>query len=899
MIEQPYLQSVRAVLHGLRVRVDVGVRGTDVAPRRARWGSNEMLQAQGRPWWLLFFDRFRDVLIVTLVGAAVLSVVLGRLGDAVIIGTAILLDALLSFAQVWRTERTLAKLRERVQLVATVLRDGRLKRVPAKELVLGDVIEVRAGERVPADSRVIEAAGLRAREATLTGEADDLEKTPAALATRTPMSGRRNMLFQGTAVTNGVGRAVVTAVGNRTEFGKIAQVLRRERSPDSPLRRKLQHVGVHIGLGILAAVLLLVITGLFLGRGPRETFLTAVTLVVSAIPEDLTMILTIALTVGVGRILRHGGVVRNLGSAETLGAATVICADKTGTLTRGKMSGRGLLHLQGARLLADERPRGPWQEMALTALALTSDAYGLADGQLRGSATEQAALLFAERAGFTKQGLRARWRQRDVLSFNPRWKYRATLHDHPTRPERVIFVLGAPEELLARSYQSLNASFEATGMTAARAVRLRRRIDALAAAGDRLLGVAVRRHFAGREITHDDITDLLFLGVLAIEDPVREDVAEVLQTTLAAGVEVKIVTGDHGATARSVARAVGLTAAEDAVLTSTAIEDLSDIELQEAVETTRIFARVTPLDKQRIVRALQQGGHVVAMTGDGVNDAVALRSADIGVAMGSGKDIAKEAADLVLLDDSFRTITAAVREGRVLRDNVRKVITFLLATNMAEVVIFFVSLVLRLPLPLLPAQILWVNLVTDGTSDIALSLEPAESTVMRRRPDNPAAALLGKALYLQTLLAGVVITIFTMGLYWYLLRRAGANLPYARTMAFTFLSFASLLSVWSFRSLQEPMLKRTLLGNPWVPVSLIVSGTLQLLALYLPGLQRFFDTVPLTADDWLLIIFLAVPAVLLVDMRKVFCPYRPPAALTMQRYGTAHRRRTLASSVVP
>ncbi|PIT98120.1 MAG: hypothetical protein COT71_02365 [Candidatus Andersenbacteria bacterium CG10_big_fil_rev_8_21_14_0_10_54_11] len=877
MIQEAYLQTTGEVLQRLRVRQDVGVPVRQTAWRRETFGSNVLPMQGGTPLWLLFLDRFRDVLMIILLFALAVSLLLGRYGDAGIIGAALLLDVLLSFAQVWRTEHTLARLREYVQPEATVLRDGKLLRVPSSDLVVGDIIEVRAGEHVPADARVLTATGLTLREATLTGEAGDREKTMAALHTRTPVAGRRNMLFLGTTVTNGSGLAAVTAVGTRTEFGNIAQVLKTERSPDSPLRRKLQKVGFIIGGGIIGVVFLLVVTGLLLGRNPATTLLTAITLVVSAIPEDLTMILTIALTVGVRRILKQRGIVRDLRSGETLGAATVICMDKTGTLTTGTMEPERMLHLQGATLAAGERPQTPWQELACVGLALASDVRRNADGSWRGAATERAAAVFAERAGFDREQLTAAWRQRDVLSFSSRWKYRASLHDHPTQGTQTLFVLGAPEAVLARSSASLNERFEAVSLTASRAARLRRRIDSLAAGGARLLAMGVRRHITLGEITHDDVRELTFAGVLVITDPVRFDVATALAATMAAGIDIKIVTGDHPATAQTVARAVGLTAGTESVLTSERIEAMSDRELGNTVETVRIFARVTPLDKQRIVRALQAKGHVVAMTGDGVNDAVALRSADIGVAMGSGKDLAKEAADLVLLDDSFTTIAAAVREGRILRDNVRKVIAFLLSTNIAEVAIFFASLVLRLPLPLLPAQILWVNLVTDGTSDIALSLEPAERDVMRHMPEDPAAFLLGRRLWTHMAVAGAVMTAATMGIYWYALRIMHTDLALARTIAFMFISFASLLSVWSFRSLTESIFRRGLFGNPWVLASTVLSVGLQLLAVYVPPLQQFFGTVRLTAAHWVLIAGLAVITVLLIDARKLFLPYEQKA----------------------
>jgi Ca2+-transporting ATPase len=431
-------------------------------------------------------------------------------------------------------------------------------------------------------------------------------------------------------------------------------------------------------------------------------------------------------------------------------------------------------------------------------------------------------------------------------------------------------VVGAPDILLTRSSRVLNAQDEPIAITSEKRFELAERLQQHAALGQRLVGVAVRRNVSLDRIQHEDIGDLLFLGVLGITDPVRADVPGVVAQTLSAGIAVKLITGDHPQTAAAIARTVGLPAEE--VITSDDLDHLNDEELRQVLQTTSVFARITPLDKQRIVRALQDQGEVVAMTGDGINDAVALKSADIGVAMGSGKDIAKQAADLVLLDDSFATIVAAVYEGRVLRDNLRKVIAFLLATNSAEVAIFFVSLVTGLPLPLLPAQILWINLVTDGTSDIALSLEPGERDVMQRKPEDPRAPLISAQLLGQIVFAGLVVTAGAMALYWHALSVRGIDLTHARTLTFTFVSVASLLSVWSFRSLRESLWRRGLWGNTWVPVSLGVSLSLQLLAIYVPPLQRFFDTVPLNRQDWLCIIVAALITLIIMDFRKTLLP---------------------------
>lgn len=873
---EPYLLSAEDVLRHFKVNAAVGLADQEVVRRQRHYGRN-VIPTDDR-WHLLklFLERLRDPLILILLAAAVVSLLARRYEDASIIAVALLLDVILSFGQVLRTERTLARLSAEVSDTVSVIRQGVSQIVPVESLVPGDIIEVRAGERVPVDARVTAAHGLFTYDGLLTGEPRDIPKTVGRLPSKVALSGQHNMIFSGTTVVAGSGVGVVTATGLATQFGKIAHMLRVEKSPPSPLRRKLTRQGLTTAWVIVAAVVVLSVIGLWQGKPLLETGRLAITLVVSAIPEDLTLILTVALTVAVARILRQRGVVRDLSSGETLGAATVICTDKTGTLTEGTMRAVGLNFLQGDLLVPEEHlGKDGWHRLAVTGLIVSSAAYrrqGTAQGEFLGSATERAALAFAENVGVSIESTRQQWRRLDEIPFDPKWKYRAALVLHPTQSARMVFVTGAPEVILERSSYALNEQRELEALTAERRSQLRGIFDEMAGREQRLLAVAMRRKAVGPHLRHAQVNDLSLLGVLMIQDPVRPDVAQAIRETRQAGVAVKLVTGDLSATAVAVARRVGLSVPEEARLSGELMHEMSDAELMKRLPEVTVFSRVEPLDKQRIIRLLQKSGQVVAMTGDGVNDAVALKSADIGVAMGSGADIAKDAADLVLLDNSLATIVAAIREGRVLRDNVRRVILFLLSTNAAEVAIFFGSLLLGLPLPLLPAQILWINLVTDGTSDLALSLERGERDVMQRLPEDPKAPLVSRRLYAHLVLAGVILTVATLALYWYLLRVAHAYLPYAQTMAFSFLAVASLLSVWSFRSLSESIVKRGLTQNIFVPISAVGSFGLHLLAIYVPSFQKFFQTVPLSLKDWLLIGGLGIITTLLIDLRKWLLP---------------------------
>lgn len=868
-----HLTHIAEIERELMVEKARGLSEKEVKKRLDKYGGNFIPSDKRRPYIALYLDRFKDLLVMVLVLSAVASIILGRSGDAVLIGIVIVIDATLSFTQVLRTENTLRKLREQLQPTAVVVREGRSQQVDASKLVPGDIIEVRAGERVPADARIFEARSLKVQEAALTGESDDNEKNSVVLKKRTPVSSRRNMLYMGTLVTDGSGLAIVTATGVSSEIGKIAQVLKVSKSPKSLLSRQLNRTGLQIGTGVIVAIGVLVMAGITAGQGWLETIVTAITLTVSAIPEDLTMILTIALTVGVAKILRHQGVVRELSSAETLGSATVICTDKTGTITYGNMTASKIDLLNGTTVESGSQINNHWYRLALTGLVLANDAHRASqDGDQAnyiGTATERAALAFAELGGTRQSETRSTWRQRDDISFNRQWKYRATLNDHPSQPVRYLFVNGAPESLLEKSSYWITSNGDEAKIDAKDRFELEQRIENMAAAGKRLLGIAVKRNVLATEVDQSDINELLMLGVLVIDDPARKGVTAVIKQARDAGIKIILITGDHLETAKSVARDVGIMEADDVLLTSDDIQKMTDVELTDVLNATTVIARATPIDKQRVIKALQRQGHVVAMTGDGINDAVALKSADIGVAMGSGKDIAKEAADLVLLDDKFETIVEAIKEGRILRDNIKKVLAFLLSTNAAEVAIFFVSLVLGMPLPLLPAQILWINLVTDGTADIALSLEPQERDVMKRKPLDPEAKLLNAEMIYHIVTTGAIVTAMTMGLYVYLLQVGHQDLTYIRTMTFTLISFISLLSVWSFRSLKDSIGRRGLWGNKWVLVSLLASAGLHLLAIYVPRMQAIFNTVPLTGRDWSLIIALSLIAVMLIDLRKI------------------------------
>ncbi len=873
-IADAYLKTAPEVLRELRVIPTQGLSSAEATRRAQRLGTNYIPQPKSHTALRIVVERLRDPLVLILIVAATLSYLLGHIGDVVIISVVVIVGSILAYIQVARSERALTRINKHVAPTTTVIRDSRLQKLNPDNLVIGDVITLESGENIPADARILEAQGLSVNESTLTGESADSPKVTHRLASRTPLANRHNMLYRGTVIQSGTARAVITATGTHTEFGRIVQLLKTATPPPSPLQRNLAAIARTIGIGILLAVGAIAAIDYSRGVPILETLRTAVTLAVSVVPENLTIILTITFTIGAIRILKRRGAVRQLTALETLGAATVICTDKTGTLTRGEMTATGFDFLEGTTVNENKLPKNPLHTLALTSLALATDARPASasqtDGHYFGSPTEQTALAFVEKLGLNQTKLLAEWRQLDALAFGANWKYRASLRAHPHQASHVLFVNGAPDILLDASSHALNEHGEVKPLTSAWRHQLQQKISEHAERGERLLAVTVNRHFNRKDITHGDIQNLTFLGVLVIKDPPRPEVAEAIRQTLSAGISVKLVTGDHTATARAIARAVGLPATADTICSGSELAEMNDEELAATIKTATIFARVTPVDKQRLVRLLQQQGNVVAMTGDGVNDAVALKAADIGIAMGSGKDVTREAADLVLLDDNFVTIVSAIRQGRVVRDNIRKIIAFLLSTNAAEIAIFALSLLTRLPFPLLPAQILWINLVTDGTSDIALALEPDEHNVMHRRPEDPTSPLLSRHHFISMIFCGTVLTMATFGLYWYLLEVADAPLAYARTMAFAMLATGSLISVWTWRSFSENLMQRGLFSNKWLPLSAGFSFLLQVAAIYVPLFRTFFQTVPLSLKDWSLVIILALVALLICELRKLW-----------------------------
>lgn len=872
-----------------------GLSEAEAAERLGRFGPNRLPEGRPPSWWRIFFAQFQDFMVLLLLAATGVSLLLGETSDALVILAILLLNALLGTYQEARAERSLALLKALTAPQARVLRDGRERLVAAEQVVPGDLLLLEAGDRVGADARLVEAAALEADESMLTGESHPVAKRAAdGLAVDVLPGERSNMVYQGTVLTRGRGRAVVVATGLATEMGAIAGLMSESGPAQTPLEERLDRLGRWIVAACLSVAAATTLLGIARGYAPYEMFLAGVGLAVAAIPEGLPAVVTITLAVGVQRMIRRNAVVRHLPAVETLGTATVICSDKTGTLTRNEMSVREVRWPGGSCLVegvgydpapaaARLRLEGRGGEGALRRLALAgllaSDARlarGPGGWTVEGDPTEGALVALAGRAGLDPEGSRRLWSRLAELPFEAERRAMSALVRRPAgggpeawpappghaAGEAVLVVKGAPDRLLEASLHVLEGE-RPRPLTEPLRERFAREADEMAARALRVLALAYRPAAAAREVRPEDESGLVFLGLVGMIDPPRPESVPAVAECREAGIRVTMITGDHPATALAVAREVGIAESPEQVVLGRELELLTERQLERRLREARVFARVSPAHKLRIVRALQRQGEVVAMTGDGVNDAPAVRQADIGVAMGrSGTEVTREAADLVLADDDFATIVAAVREGRAIYDNVRRSVRYLLACNTGELLAMFGGTLLALPLPLTAAQILFVNLVTDGLPAVALSLEPPEGDVMRRPPRPPRESLFARGLGRKVLERGLFIGLATLAVFaaaWWQHR----DLALARTLATATLVLTQLIHAVEVRTEEKPFWEAGVASNPVLWAGVASSFAALLLVVYLPWAARAFGMVAPPPRAWLPVLLACLAALLL------------------------------------
>jgi Ca2+-transporting ATPase len=834
--------DAQSALERLAVDPQRGLSAAEAAGRLAQHGPNLLREGRRRSPWRILLDQFSDFMIVVLMAAAVLSGIVGDMADTLAILAILLLNAVIGFTQEYRAEQAMAALRRIAAPSATLLREGRRQVIAAGELVPGDIVLLEAGNVVPADLRLVEAVRMRVEEAALTGESVPVDKDAALqVEADAALGDRRNMAFKGTVVTYGRGSGVVIATGMATELGRIAALLAAGEAVKTPLQKRLMAFGKRLAVAVLAICAIVFVSGLMRGEAPVLMLLTAVSLAVAAIPEALPAVVTIALALGAYRMVEHQALMRRLPSVETLGSITYICSDKTGTLTENRMRVETCL-IEG-RSVAPEQASGAVADRLFTAMALCNDAVG-DDGGVAGDPTEIALYTAAQRAGFSRHGLEQAMPRRAELPFDSTRMRMTTFH--AAADGVTAYTKGAPESVLPRCTAALAAG---GGVGPIDHAALEAQAAAMAADGLRVLAVACRRWQDIPDLNAPESVEagLQFVGLVGLIDPPRAEAAAAVATCRSAGITPVMITGDHPATARAIARRLGILDGEGAVVTGRELDALDDAALGARVLDARVYARVDPAQKIRVVEALQARGQFVAMTGDGVNDAPALKRADIGVSMGrGGTDVAREASDMVLLDDNFATIVAAVRGGRRIYDNIRRFIKYVLTTNLAEVLLIFIAPFLGLPLPLLPLHILWVNLVTDGLPGLALTVEPAEPGIMQRPPRPPGETMFAHGVWQHILWVGCLMSALVLGLqHW----GVSAGLEHWQTMVFTALTFVQLAHVMAIRSDRESLFTVGVLTNRPMVIAVVLTVILQLLLIYVPALNRVFDTAPLTLPE--------------------------------------------------
>jgi Ca2+-transporting ATPase len=854
-----------------------GLTKAEAAARLEQYGANELVERGGRTPLQILWEQLTATMVLILIAAAVVAGLLGDYKNTISILAIVALYALLGFSQEYRAEKAIAALKKMSVPNVRVLRDGNLQEVPAHDLVPGDVIQLETGNVLPADLRLLEAVNLRVQEAALTGESEPIEKHTAALSSNElPIGDRRNMGYMGTIVTQGRGLALVIATGMQTELGKIAELIQQVKQENTPLQRRLDALGKNlalIGVGIAALIFVL---GLMRGDELRHMLLTAVSVAVAIVPEGLPAVVTVTLALGAQRMLQRNALIRKLPAVETLGSVTVICSDKTGTLTENRMSVVVLDVAEHALDLTEEVGRdgtlhatrglgAPAQSsLSLAAIggALCNDSQLVDTGDDRyhtiGDPTEGAMVVAAAKMGYWKSSLDSSFPRAAELPFDSERKRMTTVH-HLERydPEvlaglevgarrYIAFTKGSVDGLLDVCSQ-IWVEGKAQPLDSAWRTKMLAANDRLAKKGMRVLGVAFRLMDSIPEIIQTDLEQQLTLvGLFGMIDPPRAEVKDAVATCRAAGIRPVMITGDHPLTAIEIARQLGITD-NGRALTGVEIENLTFEELKNVVEEVNVFARVAPEHKLKIVQALQEKGQIVSMTGDGVNDAPALRKADIGVAMGiTGTDVSKEASDLVLLDDNFATIVASVREGRTIYDNIRKFVRFSVAGNIGKVLVMLIAPFLGKPLPLLPLQLLWLNLLTDGLLGLGMGVENPEADTMKRAPYSPKEGVFSRGAGAQTIWVGALIGALALGLgSWYFF----TGRPEWQTMIFTSLAFMQVFQALASRSTKESLFKMGLLSNPLLAGMAALVVVLQMMVLYIPALANFFEVIPLSGCD--------------------------------------------------
>jgi Ca2+-transporting ATPase len=854
------------VVKALKTTKD-GLSPTEAEKRLLEYGYNELKKRKKRGILSIFIDQFKDLLILVLLAATIISFFLGETMDGYIILVIVVVNAIMGLAQEYKAEKAIERLKELSSPTATVVRNQEIRQIPAKEIVPGDVIVLESGDFVPADARLLEVAYLKVDEAPLTGESVPSTKVVEVLPDA-PLADRENMVYFGTTVTNGRGKGVVTTTGMHTEMGKIAEVIQTMEMEKTPLQEKLEHFSKYLTGGIAVLCVVIFVLGVLRGIETFEMFLTAVSLAVAAIPEGLPAIVTIVLALGVQRMVKQNALMRRLKAVETLGSATIICSDKTGTITRNEMmvskvfvdntvytvTGRGY-RFDGS-FYADHQKATPDEQLSLvlTIGTLCNDAQ--VAQEVVGDPTEAALIVSAAKAGLDKKELEITFERVKEIPFSSERKLMTTINKKGKK--FAVYTKGAPDVVLDLCTHVIDNG-AVIALTDEKKQEILQVYDSMASKALRALAMAYK---VVDSIPDDTIeSDLIFVGIQGMRDDPRAEVKEAITVCEKAGIRSMMITGDFKATAVAIAEEVGIFGK---AITGKELDALSDSQLHDTIEDIGVVARVSPEHKTRIVAALKQKGHIVAMTGDGVNDAPSLKKADIGIAMGvTGTDVAKEAADMVLTDDNFASIVNAVKEGRHIYDNIVKFIYFLLCCNVGEIFVLFFAILLGFERPLIPIQILWINLITDGFPALALGVDPEEEGIMDRYPRDPKESIFDQGRGRTIVEVGLLMSVLVLiGFVFF-----GGTGDHARTLAFSTLVFVQLAHTVNARS-DKSIFEIGIFSNKYLVAAVLLSVALQLSVVYTPVLQPLFGTVSLKGVDWVLILVLSSVIIAFVEVKK-------------------------------
>ena len=887
-----YQKSPEEVAEGLETSLSVGLTSESAQTKLQTVGPNELKEQEGKSFLQKLLAQFSDFLILILIAAALISVFVGEAKDAIVIMSIVIVNALLGLYQEGKAEKALEALKKMASPTAKVLRDGKPKEIPSSQLVPGDLVILETGDIIPADLRLVESSNLKVEEASLTGESVPVEKrAQETYTTEVSLGDRHNMAYMSTIITYGRGKGVVVETAEGTEIGKIAAMIQTFEEEATPLQKKLNQLGKVLGITTIAVCVAVFGIGLLQGREVLEMFMIAISLAVAAIPEGLPAIVTIVLAIGMNKMVERNAIVKKLLAVETLGATSVICTDKTGTLTQNEMTvvkvlaDNKLIEVEGTGYepVGDFKLNGATVDkeevsglkLLLTIAALANDAkLDNSSGLYRiiGDPTEGALVTLAGKAGIDSAELNHMYKRIEEIPFDSERKMMTTFHDMPNDEGVSSFTKGAPDIIIGRCNRII-----LDGRLQDFTPELKKEVlnvnSELSRSALRVLAFAFKEYASlpSNPSPGSNETDMIFVGLTGMIDPPRPEAREAIALCKKAGVNAIMITGDYKETAFAIAKDLGMADNEDQAMMGEKLDGISDEELQEVVKKTKVFARVSPEHKVRIVSALRANGDIAAMTGDGVNDALAIKKADIGVSMGiTGTDVAKNTAEMILTDDNFASIVAAVEEGRIIFSNIKKFVYFLLSCNIGEILLVFTSILMNLPVPLLPIQLLWLNLVTDSFPALALGVEKGEPDIMNQPPRNPDEAILDKRMLVGVTFQAIAVAAASLSAYILALRLYGLdNIEEARTITFATLIVAELLRAYSSRSQKFTLAKIGVFSNKSMVYATLGAFLLLLAVIYIPFMNGIFYTFPLTVVDWEIVLSFAFIPLVVGELTKV------------------------------